>query len=84
MNTTQNLTIPAGFRQVHEHDNGETFTTITGPSAGGVSTHVDARDSSVVVSVDGYDRDNNVGLDMSVATARRLHAQLGDVLNALG
>lgn len=84
MNTQQQTTtVPTGFRVEVDTQGDDTITTIAGPGSGGVTTYIDERDSTVVLSVDGYDKDINTGLDMRAHDARRLVRDLSNVLDLL-
>ena len=73
MNTQQQTaTVPTGFRVEVDTQGDDTITTIAGPSSGGVTTFIDERDGSVVLAVDGYDKDLSTGLDLTYEDARRL------------
>nr|WP_298986585.1 hypothetical protein [uncultured Micrococcus sp.] len=83
MNKQQTSTVPAGFRVEVDTQDDDTITTIAGPSSGGVTTFIDERDGSVVLAVDGYDKDISTGLDMTAHDARRLVRDLSNVLELL-
>lgn len=84
MNTQQQTTtVPTGFHVEVDGQGEDTMTTIAGPGSGGVTTYIDERDSTVVLSVDGYDKDINTGLDMRAHDARRLVRDLSNVLDLL-
>ena len=61
----------------------DTITTIAGPSSNGVTTHLDERDNSVMLAVDGYDKDLSTGMDLTPASARRLIRDLSSVIERL-
>lgn len=84
MNTQQQTTtVPTGFHVETDGQGEDTMTTIAGPDSGGVTAYIDERDSTVVLSVDGYDKDINTGLDMRAHDARRLVRDLSNVLDLL-
>ncbi|WP_298712841.1 hypothetical protein [uncultured Micrococcus sp.] len=84
MNTQQQTTtVPTGFRVETDGQGEDTLTTIAGPGSGGVTTYIDERDSTVVLSVDGYEKDIITGLDMRAHEARRLVRDLSNVLGLL-
>ena len=79
----QTATVPTGFRVEVDTQGDDTITTIAGPSSGGVTTFIDERDSSVVLAVDGYDKDLSTGLDLTHEDARRLARDLSAVVERL-
>ena len=83
MNKQQTTTVPAGFHVETDGQGKDTLTTIAGPGSGGVTTYIDERDSTVVLSVDGYEKDIITGLDMRAHEARRLVRDLSNVLGLL-
>ena len=84
MNTQQQTTtVPTGFHVEVDGQGEDTMTTSAGPGSGGVTTYMDERDSTVVLSVDGYDKNINTGLDMRAHDARRLVRDLSNVLDLL-
>lgn len=84
MNTQQQTPlVPTGFHVETDGQGEDTMTTIAGPGSGGVTTYIDERDGTVVLSVDGYDKDINTGLDLRAHDARRLVRDLSNVLDLL-
>lgn len=74
---------PAGALESHTLEDSEPLAAITGPIRGGVSAHLDSRDGSAVLAVDGYDMAHRTGLDLTPESARRLAADLTATLSAL-
>lgn len=71
------------WETVTQHEGGESYVVRYGPASGGVSTVLEG-DGPPVVLVDGYGNRPGEGVTMSVASARRLAADLGAVLHRLG
>lgn len=84
MQTSTMQTTPAGAHEAYALEDSEPLTTMTGPIRGGVSAHLDSRDGSAVLAVDGYDMAHRTGLDLTPESARRLAADLTATLSALG
>ena len=83
MQTSTMQTTPAGALEAHTLEASEPLTTMTSPSISGVSTHLDSRDGSAVLAVNGYDMAHRTGLDLTPESARRLAADLTATLSVL-